>query len=72
MTEKSSRISASLYTGFDSLDIDHDGYPPLPLYRFVDENGNILFETHGRRLLRAILVINDVDASAHYITKYLK
>lgn len=70
MTETLSRISASLYTGFYSLDIGHDGHPPRPLYTLVDENGNSLFETHGGRLLRAILVNNDVDALVHYITKY--
>lgn len=69
MTELLSRVSASLYTEFYNIHIGDGGYPPQPLYTLVDENGNSLFETRDRRLLRAILANND-DALVHYITKY--
>jgi ankyrin repeat protein len=70
MTETLSRISASLYARFHILDLGDDGYPPQPLYTLVDENGNILFETHDGRLLDAILRNNDVDALIQYVTRY--
>lgn len=69
MAGRSSPTSTSPYRVFQRLEFKRHGVPDNGLFRLVDSNGAIFYETEGRGLLLTIIEQNDAATLSQYLTQ---